>query len=83
MDTRDRLNKVHDKVMDDLFKRKTENGSKQLMDGVAKADQKVRGAVGELFMALDALNDPAIAIDVLSDHAAILVEMINQFKMNK
>lgn len=83
MDTRDRLNKVHDKVMDDLFKNKAVNSPKQLAESVAKADQKVRGAVGELFMALDAMNDPAIAIDVLSDHAAILVEMINQFKKNK
>lgn len=43
-------------------------------------DQKLRKVIAEYYMALNEMGDPKKAIDLLSDHVAIMVEMINEFK---
>jgi hypothetical protein len=47
---------------------------------VLAKDQNIRKAIAEFFLALNELQDPQIAVDLLAEHVAILVEMINKFK---
>ena len=49
--------------------------------GVGELDQLVRQSVSDLYMALiESQTDPAQAIDLLAQHVAMMVEMINEFK---
>ena len=43
-------------------------------------DQKLRQTIAEFYMALNEMGDSKKAIDLLSDHVAIMVEMINELK---
>ncbi len=43
-------------------------------------DKQLRSNIADLYMALNDINDPAKSIEMLSIHAAMLVDMINEFK---
>ena len=47
---------------------------------VLQVDQKLRKDIAELFMALNDLKDPPKSIELLAQHVAMMVEMINEFK---
>lgn len=49
---------------------------------VLQIDQELRKNISELYMALNDLKDPAQSIRLLAEHAAIMVDMINEFKKN-
>lgn len=54
--------------------------SEPLVKAVVAVDQEVRKAIMNLYTSLEELNDPKVAIELLSEHVAIIVEMINQYK---
>ena len=56
-----------------------QNVPEQLQKALA-IDQKLRQIIAEYYMALNEMQDPGKAVDLLSDHVAIMVEMINEFK---
>ncbi len=43
-------------------------------------DKQLRSNIADLYMALNDINDPVKSIEMLSIHAAMLVDMINEFK---
>jgi hypothetical protein len=45
-------------------------------------DSKVRKAVADLYLALNG-QKPDLAIGMLAEHVAIIVDMINEFKKQK
>lgn len=47
---------------------------------VIELDRKLRGEITQYYYALQKMNDPAKAIELLAGHVAIMVEMINEFK---
>lgn len=46
-------------------------------------DQRIRKLVGEYYTLLNEMGDPARAVELLADHVAIMVEMINEFKRSR
>ncbi len=81
MDPNDILSKVHRRVLDNIQKKG--GGHDQSSDGVKSIiakDQALRKAVADLYAKLVELNDPAIAVEMLAEHIAIMVEMLNDFK---
>lgn len=47
---------------------------------VIDIDQQLRKMIAEYYMELMKLNDHARSVEMLADHVAIMVEMINEFK---
>ena len=45
---------------------------------VIELDRKLRKDITEYFFALNDINDPKKAVDLLAGHVAIMVEMINE-----
>lgn len=81
MDNSDLLNKVHSRVVDEMLGKGRNPGAQpaRLKDLMQK-DQNLRKAIAEFYVALNALGDPAMAVDMIAEHVAILIEMINQYK---
>jgi hypothetical protein len=79
MDNSEILNKLHKTMMTRLVNREDDPAIGNLQKVLAK-DQDIRKAIAELFLALNELHDPQIAVDMLAEHVAILLEMINTFK---
>jgi len=52
----------------------------QNLQRVLQIDQKVRKDIADLFMSLNDLNDPHKSIEILADHVAMMIEMINEVK---
>ena len=52
-------------------------------DPVKEKDARVRQAVADLYLALLETKNPDTAINMLAEHVAIMVEMINEFKNTK
>lgn len=50
---------------------------------VIELDRKLRKDITEYFFALNKLNEPVKAIELLAGHVAIMVEMINELKKSK
>lgn len=50
------------------------------LNNVGVIDQNVRKNIVELYMALKEAGDKKKAVQILAEHTAILVEMINEFK---
>ena len=81
MDYNELLNKVHKRVVGNL--QGGGEGDPAAMERVKKLmakDQALRKNIADLFVTLNELNDPRIAIDILADHITIMVEMLNEFK---
>jgi len=47
---------------------------------ITEKDRALRHAVSDLYMTLSRSGDPRTSIDLLAEHVAIMVEMINEFK---
>jgi hypothetical protein len=52
----------------------------QGMEEVLERDSRVRKAVADLYMVLESLGRPDVAVNMLAEHVAIMVDMINDFK---
>jgi len=61
----------------------TPNSMPQGINQVIEMDRKLRKDITEYFFALNKINDPAKAIELLAGHVAIMVEMINELKKGK
>ena len=82
-DNSELLNKVHRMVLEQLSGSGAKDNARAAINKLASCDTRLRKAVAELYIILDELNNPEIAVDLLAEHVAILVEMINQFKKPK
>lgn len=81
MDPNDILNKVHRRVLDNIQKKgETQNQSSDGLKNIIAKDQALRKAVADLYAKLVELNDPTIAVEMLAEHIAIMVEILNDFK---
>ena len=58
-------------------------GSGQGGDPVKEKDARVRQAVADLYLVLTEVKNPDLAINMLAEHVAIMVDMINEFKNTK
>lgn len=47
---------------------------------VLEQDQVLRKQIAEFYLSLEKLRMPAKAVELLAEHVAIMVEMINEFK---
>jgi len=61
----------------------TPNSMPQGFNNVIELDRKLRKDITEYYFALEKINDPAKAVELLAGHVAIMVEMINELKKNK
>jgi hypothetical protein len=61
----------------------TPNNMPQGLNNVIELDRKLRKDITEYFFALNKLNEPAKAVELLAGHVAIMVEMINELKKGK
>lgn len=52
------------------------------MEGLMEKDSKVRKAIADLYISLNG-QKPDLAIGMLAEHVAIIVDMINEFKKQK
>ena len=60
--------------------RESDDRKVQNMKKLLAKDQTLRKEIADLFVTLNELQDPAMAVKLLADHIAILVEMLNEFK---
>jgi hypothetical protein len=79
------LDRVHNHVLNQILGRQRPGGDAGQPAGgdierVTRLDRAVRQSVGDLYMALTELNRPDMAIDMLAEHVAMMVEMINEQK---
>ena len=58
------------------------SGPKELEE-IMEKDSRVRKAVADLYMALNSVGKPEVAVNLLAEHVAIMVDMINEFKKAK
>lgn len=77
-DPKDLLRKVHRRALDGV--RGGDAAPADAPDKIAEADRNLRKAIAALYIALDGAGSPAKAVDILSEHAAMLIEMIRQIK---
>lgn len=84
MDPNDILNKVHRRVLDNIQKKggAQDQSADGIIKGIIAKDQALRKAVADLYAKLVELNDPTVAVEMLAEHIAIMVEMLNDFKKN-
>ncbi len=61
----------------------TPNNIPQGLNNVIELDRKLRKDITEYFFALNKLNEPAKAVELLAGHVAIMVEMINELKKGR
>ena len=47
---------------------------------VALLDKNLRKSIADYYFALEEMQNPEVAIKLLADHVAIMVEMINDMK---
>lgn len=47
---------------------------------VMAIDQQMRKIIPDYYTSLKQMNDPKKAVELLAEHASILIEMINEFK---
>ena len=48
---------------------------------VALLDTNLRKSIADYYFALEEMQNPEVAIKLLADHVAIMVEMINDMKL--
>jgi hypothetical protein len=59
------------------------NNMPQGLNAVIELDRKLRKDITEYYFALNKINDPAKAVELLAGHVAIMVEMINELKKGR
>lgn len=75
------MDSVHKKVLNEILRQnKPQQSSAEGTSIIIEKDKRVRKEVAELYQFLRKLDDPSVAINLLSDHVAIMVDMINEFK---
>ncbi len=78
-DPKDLLNRVHRRVLDEM-RGGDDSSPPDARDKVGEADRNLRKAIAALYLALDEVGNPARAVDILAEHAAMLIDMIRQIK---
>ena len=61
----------------------TPNNMPQGLNAVIELDRKLRKDITEYYFALNKINDPGKAVELLAGHVAIMVEMINELKKGR
>jgi len=79
MDNSELLKRVHKRMVDGLLNRGDGQADRN-MAGISAMDEKLRKSIAELYLALEEAGNSPMAVDLLAEHVAILVEMINHFK---
>ncbi|MDA3901560.1 MAG: hypothetical protein PF637_13710 [Spirochaetes bacterium] len=75
---------LHKKMLNKALGRDSIQQKQGGQSSVGELDQLVRQSVSDMYMALlESKTDPAQAIDLLAQHVAMMVEMINEFKKAK
>ena len=86
-DNSEMLHSVHKRMVNELLGRhgggRESGASPRIVQQVLSTDQNIRKAIADLYLALEELNDSEIAVELLSEHVAIMVEMINNFKKSR
>ena len=73
------MNEFHKKMLNDILGRgKTRNPDPS--SAIIERDKLVRKSVADLYTVLSQSNQPDLAVKLLADHVAIMVDMINEFK---
>ncbi|HSV95402.1 MAG TPA: hypothetical protein VLM75_00560 [Spirochaetota bacterium] len=78
-DPKELLHKVHRRVLDEM-RGGGDARSRDAASKIGEADRNLRKAIAALYLALEELDNPTMAVDILSEHAAMLVDMIRQIK---
>ncbi len=80
MDNSDLLNRVHKRIINELMSHGESRYPREKLEKIFESDTRLRKALADLYINLEDLGNPTIAVDMLAEHAAMLVDMINQFK---
>lgn len=83
MDNSELLNSIHRRMMNELLNRSQGRSSAPMIKEIIAIDQNLRKEIADLYVRLVDLGDKEMAINILSDHVAIMVEMIVSFKTEK
>jgi len=83
MDNSELLNSIHRRMMNELLNRSQGRSSAPQLKEIIAIDQNLRKEIADLYTRLVELGDKEMAINILSDHVAIMVEMIVSFKSEK
>jgi hypothetical protein len=83
MDNSELLNSIHRRMMNELLNRSQGRSSAPQLKEIIAIDQNLRKEIADLYTRLVDLGDKEMAINILSDHVAIMVEMIVSFKSEK
>ncbi|HPD05776.1 MAG TPA: hypothetical protein P5547_04175 [Spirochaetota bacterium] len=83
MDNSELLNSIHRRIMNELLNHSNEKPGGQKLKEIVTIDQNLRKDIADLYVQLSELGDKEMAINILSDHVAIMVEMIVHFKSEK
>jgi hypothetical protein len=73
-DPKDLLNRVHRRVLDEM-RAGSDPAPADAQQKVGEADRNLRKAIAALYLALDELGKPTMAVDILAEHAAMLIDM--------
>lgn len=75
------VNDINKKVLNQVLNQQFSPHQQNIPSSeLAEKDRALRHAVSDLYMALTRSGDPKTSIDLLAEHVAIMVEMINEFK---
>ena len=81
MDNNELLDKVYKRMLSNMQgKGQGDPASMERVKVLMTKDQTLRKNIADLFVTLNELNDPQMAIQILAEHIAIMVEMLNEFK---
>lgn len=83
MNNSELLNSIHRRMVNELLNRSSGRSAAPQLKEIIAIDQNLRKEIADLYTRLVDLEDPEMAINILSDHVAIMVEMIVSFKSNK
>ncbi len=81
MDNSDLLKRVHNRMVSELLKAQGNDAPNAvILKQIIDKDQNLRKAIAELYFSLEKVNDPKLAVELLADHIAMMVDMLNQLK---
>ena len=78
------MSEINKKALNDILGRGPQG--QQRNDGANALTQKdkiVRQSIADLYYSLSEAKNPELAINMLAEHVAILVDMINEFKKTR
>ncbi len=76
------MSELNRKAFNDILSQRGSGGSSggREQNVIIEKDKIVRKEIAELYAVLSSSTDAKIAVDLLSDHVAMMVSMINEFK---